>query len=206
MTPDLLKPQPRGAARAVGTARSQPTAPASLHPLEVVYRTERGKILRYLNRRVGRDVAPDLVQEIFARAFGSHQADQLANPIGFIRRITRNVLIDRARRRARNPVILFDFDDQRDLVTQPDQTWAIEAADLLRAYNRAVADLPEKTRRVFLMHRLESMSYRQIAAATGTCIGTVEYHMKRALTACRAGIAAYNAGLPYLTAERGERS
>ena len=176
--------------------RSKSEAPSGRRSLEAVYRTERRELLRYLGRRAGADIASDLVQEVFARALSSRQVDHLDNPAAFIRRIARNLLIDRARRRVTQPVVLFDFDEQYDRVEPPDQTWAIEAADLLHTYEQAVAALPDKTRRVFLLHRQEKLSYRQIAEVIGIRFSTVKYHMKRALAACRASIAAYSSGAP----------
>lgn len=134
-----------------------------------------------MGRRVGHDIAPDMVQEVFARAAGSDQASRLINPVAFIRRIARNLLIDRARRRKSNNVILFPFDEERHLSTPADQAWNIEADDLLRQYEAAVDALPEKTRRVFLMHRVDELSYRQIHEQVGISVATVEYHMMRAL-------------------------
>lgn len=148
--------------------------------LEEVFRAERGKLLRYLSRRVGSDHAPDMVQEVFARAVGSKQVGQLANPVGFIRRITRNLLIDRARRRERNKIVMFPLDEERELSVPPDQGLEIEAQDLLRIYNDAVACLPEKTRRVFLMRRDDGRSYQQISEDLGIAVDTVKYHIKRA--------------------------
>lgn len=161
-----------------------PPEPGELSPgvsLEETFRTERDRLLRYLGKRVGHDAAPDLVQEVFARAASSQQASRLGNPAAFVKRIARNLLIDRARRRATNNVIFFPLDEQRDMATPPDQSWGIEAADLLRLYEDAIEGLPEKTRRVFLMHRVEELSYRQIHEQLGISIATVEYHMMKAL-------------------------
>jgi len=190
--------QPEAAASRAPTeaTRCKPDASSGGRSLEAVYRTERRELLRYLGRRAGADLAPDLVQEVFARALSSRQADHLDNPAAFIRRIARNLLIDRARRRVTQPVTLFDFGEQRDLVEPPDQAWAIEAADLLRTYEQALMALPDKIRRVFLLHRQGKLTYRQIAEKIGASFTTVEYHMKRALAACRASIAAYYAGVP----------
>nr|WP_284699535.1 sigma-70 family RNA polymerase sigma factor [Sphingomonas lycopersici] len=154
--------------------------PLPVPTLEETFRAERDRLLRYLTRRVGSESAPDLVQEVFARAAGSQQASQLANPIGFIRRITRNLLIDRARRRERNNIVMFPLDDERELSVAPEQGLAIEAEDLLRIYNDAVASLPEKTLRVFLMRRDKQLSYQQISEELGIAMDTVKYHMTRA--------------------------
>lgn len=161
-----------------GFADRQSTAHSSL---EACFRAERGKLLGYLGRRVGHDVAADLVQEVFARAAGSAQAGRLANPAGFLMRIARNLLIDRARRRAANNVIVFPLEEQRDAACAPQQEWGLEAEDLLRLYQEAVDSLPEKTRRVFLMHRVDEFSYREIHEELGISIATVEYHMMKAL-------------------------
>ena len=149
--------------------------------LEACFQTERDKLLTYLGRRAGHDVAPDLVQEVFARAAGSSQASRLINPAAFLRRIARNLLIDRARRRAANDVIVFPLEEQRDAACPPQQEWGLEAEDLLRLYQEAVDTLPEKTRRVFLMHRVDEFSYRKIHEELGISIATVEYHMMKAL-------------------------
>jgi DNA-directed RNA polymerase specialized sigma24 family protein len=83
------------------------------------------------------------MQEVFMRAAGSEQAASLINPAAFIRRIARNLLIDRARQRARNAVTLYAPDEQRDLTSPPEQSWNLEAADLLRVYECAVDKLAE---------------------------------------------------------------
>nr|WP_298670897.1 sigma-70 family RNA polymerase sigma factor [uncultured Sphingomonas sp.] len=165
--------------------------PAQVPGLEETFRTERDRLLRYLGRRIGWDQAPDMMQEVFLRAAGSQQAGQIANPVAFIRRITRNMLIDRARRRETNKVVIFPLDDQRDLSVPPEQGLAIEASDLLRVYHDAVERLPEKTRRVFLLSRDEHLPNRQISERLGITVSTVEYHMTRALAFIASAVEAH---------------
>ncbi len=190
----------RSAAAISQSARAAPRCiaeePCRGASLEAVYRNERRELLHYLGRRVGRDLAPDLVQEVFVRALSSRQMDQLANPAAFVRRIARNLLIDRARLRATQPAVLYDVEDQVEVVQPPDQTTVIEAAELLRTYQQTLAALPDRTRHIFLLHRQEGVSYQQIAEAIGASIFTVQYHMAGALAACRASIAAHYAGAP----------
>jgi RNA polymerase sigma factor (sigma-70 family) len=165
--------------------------PSPAPSLEETFRSERGKLLRYLGRRAGHDAAPDLVQEVFARAASSNQAARLINPAAFVKRIARNLLIDRARSRASNNVVLFPLDEERDISVPPEQGLAIEAQDLLRIYKQAVERLPDKTRRVFLMSRTDNLSHREISEEIGISVATVEYHIMRAIaivaTAVEAG-------------------
>ena len=102
-------------------------------------------------------------------------------PGGFLRRIAQNLLIDRARRRKSAPKALFSLREESDAVTPATQEWNLEAADLLELYEKAVDAMPPKTRRVFLMHRVDELSYREIHEQLGISIATVEYHMMKAL-------------------------
>lgn len=151
------------------------------HDLDTIYRTHRTSLFHFLRRKAGSEEAPDLVQEVFARAAGSAQSHQLVNPGGFLRRIAQNLLIDRARRQKSARATFFPLCEERDGATPAAQEWNLEAADLLRLYEAAVDAMPPKTRRVFLMHRVDELSYREIHELLGISIATVEYHMMKAL-------------------------
>ena len=150
---------------------------------------EHARLLGYFNRRVGRDAAPDMVQEVFARMFGTATLERIDNPPAYLTRIARNLLIDRSRQKRWDCAVFFPFDENRNAASRAEQTWRIEAADLRRLYRQTVRAMPPKTRRVFVMHRLRRMTYKQIAEQIGISIATVEYHMMRALALCRAAIA-----------------
>jgi RNA polymerase sigma factor (sigma-70 family) len=155
--------------------------PENPSDLDDAFRAHGPSLFHFLRRKAGAEEAPDLVQEVFARAAGSEQRHNLANPGGFLRRIAQNLLIDRARRQRRNPALFFSFQEESDAASPPQQEWNMEADDLLRLYEEAVDAMPPKTRRVFLMHRVDELSYREIHECLGISIATVEYHMMKAL-------------------------
>ncbi|WOF44735.1 sigma-70 family RNA polymerase sigma factor [Sphingopyxis indica] len=164
------------------------TAPVSTAAFDTFYRGERGRIFGYFRRKAGRDAAPDLTQEAFARLLRSGALERVENPQAYLTRIARNLLIDRARWKTCGA--FYPLDEERDAVSQAEQAWRIEAIDLFRLYRQTVRTMPPKTRRVFVMRRAKRMSYKEIAARLDISIATVDYHMVQALARCRAAIAA----------------
>jgi RNA polymerase sigma factor (sigma-70 family) len=53
--------------------------------------------------------------------------------------------------------------------------------ELLKKLERAVSKLPRTTREVFLAHRLDDMSYQEIAERMGLPVGDVEDHIAKAI-------------------------
>jgi len=158
-----------------------------------LYRAEHGRLLRYFNRKVGPDEAPDLAQEVFIRLLRSGAFERIETPGAYLMRSARNLLIDRARRKTRERGISCPFEDGRDAPVPPEQAWRIEEVDARRIYRRAVLAMPRRTRRIFLMHRLTDKTYRKIAEELGIADKSVDYHMMRALAQCRRAMTSINA-------------
>ncbi len=137
-------------------------------------------MIRTLKSR-DRDDAADVVQDAFLRLSVVAHQSRPVRPVAYLQRIVRNLLIDRARRARREGVFL-PLDQCELPPVSPDQESAIAVADLMHRYERALATLTPRTRRVFLMHRLDDMSYVEIARRLDITVATVEYHMGRALT------------------------
>jgi RNA polymerase sigma-70 factor (ECF subfamily) len=156
-------------------------SPVATSLIDALFRTEAAGLLRYFRRKVGDEAAPDLVQEVFVRLAGSRQTKALSNPPGYVRRIARNLLIDRSRRKTVAEAVFVPLEPHHDMGTAPEQDKILEAAQLLGQYEDAVQSMTEKTRRVYLLHRVEDMSYRDIHRQLGISIATVEYHMMRAI-------------------------
>lgn len=161
------------------------TAAGPYATFEAFYRAEHDRMFHFFRRKVGRDEAPDLVQEAFTCVLRSGAFYRLENPNGYLTRTARNLVINRARTWQRKGCMLYPLDEVRDAPLSPEQEWKIEARELRAAYRRALLALPRRTRRIFLMHRLKGMSYREIAEDLNVGNNGVEYHMMRALARCR---------------------
>ena len=155
--------------------------------LKSLYASEAPRLARFFRRRTrsAEDVA-DLVQDAFVRLVRRAAIETIENPAAYLHRIATNLLSDRGQRRARTaPERHAASLDGLDVPVAPTQSDMLETAQLMRAYERAVAALPPRTRQVFLLHRVENRSYRLIADELGIGVRTVEWHMAEALMRIR---------------------
>ncbi len=66
---------------------------------------------------------------------------------------------------------------------------ALDAGELAAALTKAIADLPPRTREVFVMSRERNMRYSEIAEALNVSVKAVEANMSRALRMLRERLA-----------------
>ena len=119
-----------------------------------------------------------MLQDAFVRLLGARTMPR--EPAAFLNRIVRNLVIDRARRQsARGPEVPLSRSDEP--WTHATQSEAIELAQTRALYRASVDALPKRTREVFLLHRLDGLAYKDIAALLGISIRTVEWHVAEAI-------------------------
>lgn len=152
--------------------------------LDQLFRSQGPRLLRFLARRaIGRTDADDLIQECFlrlARRMSGPAAPH--NPEAYLRVIASNLLRDRARSKALRGEHLHEpLDEERTADTGADQQQRLELRERLGQYEAALARLRPKTREIFLLHRIDGLTYGQIAAKTGLSQSGVEKHMMKAI-------------------------
>lgn len=151
--------------------------------LEALYREESPRLLRSLARRTSsREEAWDLVQEIFCRmarlkADGSARVDR---PQAYLSRMATNLLRDRAKRASRQMLGSHVPADEGALAGI-DQQRLLESRDMLKRVEAAMLRLRPKTREIFMAHRIDGLSYAEIAERTGLSIKGVEKQMSKAI-------------------------
>jgi RNA polymerase sigma factor (sigma-70 family) len=62
-----------------------------------------------------------------------------------------------------------------------DQHRLLESRDMLRRLDAAMMRLRPKTREIFMAHRIDGLTYAEIAARTGLSVKGVEKQMSKAL-------------------------
>lgn len=159
------------------------------NPLERLYRSQAARLRRYFARRAVGDDAGDLVQETFLRFATAAESGQpdLDCPEAYLTRVATNLLRDRARAAARNALYL---QQQADAAAGRcvDPHPLLESRDALRGLERALAQLNSRRRKIFLLHRLEDMTYAQIGAIVGMSEKGVKKQMAKALLELRRAV------------------
>lgn len=144
----------------------------------------RPALLSYFLRRV-RDhaEAEDLTQELLAKLL-KHQGDNFVAPEAYIFQMASNLLADRARRirvRAQYREMVGRADDSGIDPLDPFRVAAGRAE--LSALAEAIAGLPERTRHIFILYRLENLGQDKIAENFGISVSAVKKHVARAMAA-----------------------
>ena len=150
--------------------------------LAVRSRTLRGALTRYFQRRLpdSNDV-DDLVQEVFLRIVRRGNSQDLDRFEGYVFETAASVIKDRFRRRRTRMSashVPFEPDLHGQTDVSPEQT--VLAREALRSTTRAIMALPERTRTIFVLRRLEGLSHPEIARRLGLSLSAVEKHIQRA--------------------------
>ena len=126
------------------------------------------------------EIAEELTQEAFARVYLA-QAAGLKSPGGFLLRVAHNLALDHVRRRQRVRIEPLGENAARWLRDEsPSAEDRLAARQELDRVRVAVAELPPKCRQVFLLLRIEGLSYREIALEMGLSPTMVRKYAGRA--------------------------
>lgn len=149
--------------------------------------SERPFLERLAQRIVGNaSDAEDVTQGLWLRIQRVHDHPPIENKKAYLYRLTKNLAIDHAHADRRRDTV---HAEAADLLSSP-ANGASEAChvarDQLQRIAAVIARLPDRTRQVFMLSRLEGLSQRDIAARLGISRPTVEKHLRHAFDAVTA--------------------
>jgi RNA polymerase sigma-70 factor (ECF subfamily) len=134
-------------------------------------------------RRVpnGSDV-DDLVQDVFVRIAGRDSGEPIENLGAYVLRTAVTVLADRGRRSlARRVDLHVPFEAELHGGEEISPERVLSGRQELNAATAALLSLPERTRAIFVLRRLEGLRHRDIAQHLGISVSAVEKHMVKAI-------------------------
>lgn len=142
-----------------------------------------GPLRKYFRTRVyNPNDVEDLVQEVFLRLSERAELDQIENQEGYLFQTAANLLRDRARRdQTRTSADRDLVEAAKDSFEELSPERVLLGKRRIEELTRALMELPERTRVIFLLHRFEDRKYAEIARQLGISVSSVEKHMMDAI-------------------------
>ncbi len=136
------------------------------------------------------DAAEDVTQTAFISAY-RHLADFRGGSFkAWVMRMVTNACYDELRRRQRRPTVPltpYDPDEEEEIESpawladdSPSPEEQVSAAELDRAVQHCLQELPDEFRVVAVMVDVEGMDYQEVAVVIGKPLGTIKSRLARA--------------------------
>jgi RNA polymerase sigma factor (sigma-70 family) len=147
----------------------------------------RPALMSFFLRRVrNHEEAEDLTQEVFARLLGQGEPPTEA-PDAYVFQVAANLLRDGARRtkvRTEYRSMVGALEDRGVELLDPSRITS--ARDTLAALAAGLESLPERTRTIFTLYRIENVDLGAIAESFGISKSAVKKHVMKAMAALMA--------------------
>ena len=145
---------------------------------------ERSRLATFIRRRVSDPLdAEDVLQDVlhdFVRAYRLPEPIEQAG--AWLFRVARNRIIDRFRKRNREPAeLVLPVGEDGERMTLEELLPSLDAGPeaayarslLIDALDEAIDELPDEQREVFIAHEIEGRSFKELAAETGLNVNTL---------------------------------
>jgi RNA polymerase sigma-70 factor (ECF subfamily) len=155
--------------------------------LQAIFLANRATLLRFLAARGAGGEADDLLQELWIKVSGA-PAGPIGNPLSYLFRAAENLMRDRHRAVRQSMLRDRAWDESHSPASpgvsdKPTSERVLIAREQLVRIEAALADVGERARDVFRLHRIEGLAQRDIAAQLGVSLSTVESDMRKAYRA-----------------------
>lgn len=142
---------------------------------------ERRSNLRSIAARAGEDEAEDAIQDAFVTIIEEVRRREVRALDKLVSRVVRFAAINRFRRRKTRMDYARANAGENAVNSAADPERALMGAQRLQRVLATIEAMPPRRREVFLMHRVDEMTYPQIARRIGTSVKAVEKHMHLAM-------------------------
>jgi RNA polymerase sigma-70 factor (ECF subfamily) len=158
--------------------------------LKALYLAHRGEIQDYLNRRLRcKETAADLTQDTFIRLSEQMSRTRIENFRAYLFSSARNLFIDHTRRQEHRKGEPLEQEEANKIEhSTPTLEQTAIANQQLATLNEVIQSMPEACREVFLMVRMEGLTYVEIGERLGISSKTAYSRMVRALDLLKLGM------------------
>lgn len=143
----------------------------------------REPLLRFFSRRLpDGGVAEDLVQQVFERLIQRGDLESIEKIRGFVYRVAENVFADHMRRAAvRRSHAHDEYDESLHAGVDFSPEHVLANRERLARVMEILQALPDRTRIIFVLRRIEGWKYQEIANRYAISVSAVEKHVERAV-------------------------
>ncbi len=152
-------------------------------PLLASFIRHQKDLLRFLSFKLScAETAGDLVQETYLRIANYPESQAIENPRAFCFHIANNLALDHLRKRAyQDKFTCGEIDHETTASQAQEPADAVNSIQQLERLEILIEQLPPIRRQVFLLSRVEALSYKAIGQELGISERTVENHVYKAL-------------------------
>ncbi|GBR00584.1 RNA polymerase sigma-24 factor [Gluconacetobacter liquefaciens NRIC 0522] len=155
-----------------------------------LFMTHRQRLVDYATTMLGSAAqSEDVVQEAWIRFSGAADPGALREPLRYLFRIVRNIVVDGHRAQVSRGRYLVAASTPETTLSRPDDRPAPEAEILhrqqLAIVQEALAELPQRTRRAVELHRLEGLKTREVAERLGISVTRTHTLIAEGVAHCR---------------------
>lgn len=151
--------------------------------LKALFLAHRRELHAYLTHKLrDKDAAADLTQETFLRYVEHGRGAAVLHDRSYLYRTAHNLAVDHIRETVRRRTDAVAAGDLAGLADErPSLEDAADARQRLDRLRRIVQELPERTRRVFVLNRIDGLTHREVAVRLGISDSSVQKHLAKAL-------------------------
>lgn len=157
------------------------------HNLSELYISHYRWLVKFLNRKLScPHSAADIAQDTFVKLLGKTDPVQIIEPRAYLSTIAHGLMVNHIKRRdienAYLAALAYLEESQQKAYNCP-ETLALTLEKLM-AIDGMLAGLPTKVRTAFLLHKLDGLSYAEIAEQMGMSVISIKKYIAKALLHC----------------------
>ncbi|CAL2074673.1 RNA polymerase sigma factor [Tenacibaculum sp. 190524A02b] len=148
-----------------------------------VYEEHSKTLYNFMYYKCGdKSLAEDFVQDSYVKLWGNCSKVLIEKAKSFLFTVANNLFLNHV---AHNKIVLKHSSEHKKDYTNETPEFLIEEQEFLQKLKKAIADLPEKQREVFLLNRIDKKKYKEISEMLGISVKAVEKRMSLALKVLR---------------------
>lgn len=141
-------------------------------------------LLAFIKKRLhDPQLADDTLHDLYLKIQNQSPSSSIKYPKAYLFRMANNLVIDVQRKAARQEKTGDDEALEQPNAVGPEEI--VIQAQRLSIVKQAMTELPDKTRDVFRMQRLQQLEKAEVADKLGISVNMVEKHLRRAVKFCR---------------------